>query len=182
MSIRSLPIATIADTEETAALLVARPTEGPNFMQQTKRNHMAHLEELERIVRPYGWSRPFWTVAFAELWCAWILLAWGLQMLFVHNSASMEPVSKAITQLVQGEVPIIVFSGCVIVLGTVQLAALFFWHKGLRLACLLGATSFFMFVTVAFWRAIPLFPGAFICPTYVTAMFIRFVQVCGRRE
>lgn len=128
----------------------------------------------------YGWTRPFWTVAFGELWCSWICGAWGLQLIFVHRPAGMEPVSNALYSM--AHVPTSIMGMCLIVLALLQLVSLYFWHRMLRLVCLLAALAFFLFVTLAFWRSASYLPGAFICPTYAAAMLIRFIQIAGRRE
>lgn len=128
----------------------------------------------------YGWTRPFWTVAFAELWCAWIVMAWGAQLVMLHGPPGMEPVSRAISQSVH--VPNWVIGAVLIGLSLVQLAALYFWCRPCRLVCLLGCICFFLFVMIAFWRSASYLPGAYIVPTYVAAMVIRFVQIAGRKE
>lgn len=140
-----------------------------------------HTDELcLRGKTLYGWTRPFWTVAFAELWCSWIVLAWGTQLVVLHTSPSMEPVTRALYEM--GHFPAINIGITLVIIGIMQQVALFFWHRILRLVCLLAATSFFIFVTIAFWRSVPYLPGAYIVPTYVAAMTIRFIQIAGRKE
>jgi hypothetical protein len=128
----------------------------------------------------FSWTRPFWTVAFAELWCAWIVLAWGLQLIYVHHAVSMEPVSRALYQM--GHIHPVYIGLALLALGFTQLASLFFWIRRLRLLCLLVALAFFLFVTVTFWRCDALLPGKFIVPTYAVATGLRFVQMAGRKE
>lgn len=143
----------------------------------------AFIREEEQRVKGspmYGWTRPFWTIAFAELWCSWIVLAWGVQLTLLRQPLGMEPVSSAIYQT--WHVANYYVGLPLIGLGVTQLAGLFFWNRCVRLVCLLGSLSFFLFVTIAFWRSASYLPGAYIVPTYVAAMAVRFVQTAGRKE